>query len=263
MSSNIAAPAAPDGDNGNHQGHCSHCGKVWTLNERQGVCQWCGHLAVCQNATAKPRQFKSRSNGHKRQATVHSNGYDQLDGEYLTYYKVASRFNRKAMADDREDLLHDIILTLARAERNNGHKPFTEAVMYRIASRSVADYWFKHYEITNGLDCRNCSKAQRQKCKEDYLYTECPKAIKLESLNKPVIDSEGHTTELGELIADDKAIDLDAWVSNSTWEIGYPRRLVDIAYRLKAGIPLADKDRQYLSRYRRQEQKTLFENVTF
>jgi hypothetical protein len=91
----------------------------------------------------------------------------------------------------------------------------------------------------------------------------CAHANKLESLNKPVIDSEGNTTELGELIADDKALDLDAWVSNSTWEIGYPKRLVAIAYKLKAGEALTMSDRQYLSRYRRQEQKTLFENVTF
>ena len=252
-----AAPAAPDGDNGNHQGHCSHCGKVWILNERQGVCQWCSHLAVCQSSQAKPRHIKSSSRQKQRQAPVHSNGYDQLSEPYLTYYKVASRFNHKAKAEDTEDLLHDIILTLAVAERNNGHKPFTEAVMYRIASRAKDQYWRTYYKVNNGLDCGHCNKAQRQKCKEDYLYTECPKAIKLESLDQPIIDSEGHTTELGELIADDKAIDLDAWVSNSTWEIGYPRRLVDIAYRLKAGIPLTDKDRQYLCYWRKREQKNL------
>jgi hypothetical protein len=161
------------------------------------------------------------------------------------------------MADDREDLLHDIILTLARAKRNNGHKPFTEAVMYRIASRTQADYWFRHYKLTMGLDCQHCSKAQRHKCKEDWSYGECPKAIKLESLNKPIIDGEGNTTELGELIADDKAIDLDAWVSDSIWEIGYPKRLVAIAYKLKAGIPLTKYDRLCLCRFRKREQKKL------
>jgi hypothetical protein len=163
------------------------------------------------------------------------------------------------MVDDREDLLHDIILTLAVAERNNGHKPFTEAVMYRIASRAVADYWYRHYKITNGLDCGHCSKAQRDKCHEDYLYPQCPKAIKLEYLSKPVIDGEGNTTELGELIADDKAMDLDAWVSNSTWEIGYPKRLVAIAYKLKGGYPLTNADMIYLCRFRKREQKRLFE----
>ena len=107
------------------------------------------------------------------------------------------------------------------------------------------------------MDCHTCSKAQRHKCKEDDLYTECPKAIKLEYLSKPILDTEGNLTELGELIADDKALDLNGWVSSSTWEIGYKPRLVDIAYRLKAGIPLDWKDHKYLQRYRQQEQKRL------
>jgi len=258
MSSNVAAPAAPNGDNGNRQGHCSRCGKVWILNERQGVCPWCGKPASCITSTSKPHHIKSRSNGRRKQPNSNGNGYNQLTEPYSTYYKVASYFAHKAMVDDREDLLHDIILTLARAERNNGHKPFTEAVMYRIASHVKDHYWYNHYKLTMGLDCGHCSKAQRQKCKEDYLYTECPKAIKLESLNKPIIDSEGNTTELGELIADDKALDLDAWVSNSTWEIGYPKRMVAIAYKLKAGEALTHYERNYLWRFRQQEQKYLF-----
>ena len=240
------------------QGHCSRCGKVWTLKEGQGVCQWCNRLAICQSSQTKPRHIKSSRRRKQRQVDGNGNGYDQLDGEYLTYYKVASRFNHKAKAEDTQDLLHDIILTLARAERNNGHKPFTEAVMYRIASRAQAHYWYKHYKLTMGLDCGHCSKAQRRKCKEDWLYGDCPRAVKLESLNTPIIDGEGNLTELGELIADDKAIDLDAWVSESTWEIGYPKRLVAIAYKLKAGIPLTNKDHQCLWRFRKREQKSLF-----
>ncbi len=198
-------------------GHCSNCHKVWTLETEQGVCQWCGKLGSRQTETQALR-IKSSSRQRRKQAEHNGNGYDQLEGDWLTYYKVASRFNHKAKVEDTEDLLHTIILTLAVAERNNGHKPFTEGTMYRIASRAVADYWFNHYKANNGLDCKHCSKAQRQKCKEDYLYTECPKAIKLESLNKPILDSEGNLTELGELIADDKALDLDGWVSDSTWE---------------------------------------------
>jgi hypothetical protein len=85
----------------------------------------------------------------------------------------------------------------------------------------------------------------------------------LEYLSKPVIGEDGELTELGELIADDKAIDLDAWVSDSTWEIGYPKRLVNIAYKLKAGTPLDKKDQKYLERYRRKAQTNFFENVAF
>ncbi len=259
MSSSVVAPPAPDGDNGNNQGHCSQCHRVWTLNERQGVCQWCLKPASCHSSTSKPRQFKSRSNRQKRQAPVHSNGYDQLQGEWLAYYNVASRFTGRVKPQDKEDILHTIIATLADAKRNNGHKPFTEAVMYRIASRTVADYWFSHYSYNTGLDCKHCSKAQRQKCKEDDLYTECPKAIKLESLNKPIIDSEGHTTELGELIADDKALDLDAWVDARTFLLGFPQRLLLIADKLNGGQVLTPYERLYLCRFRKREQKALFQ----
>jgi hypothetical protein len=148
------------------QGHCSNCGKVWTLNERQGVCPWCRKPASCQTTRAKPRHIKSRSKGRRKQPDGNGhNGYDQLTEQYSTYYKVASRFAHKAMPDDREDLLHDIIYHLAKVERNNGHKPFTEAVMYRIASHVKDHYWYNHYKLMMGLDCGHCSKTQRRKCK--------------------------------------------------------------------------------------------------
>jgi len=263
MSSSVIAPVAPDGDNGSPQGHCSRCHRVWTLKTRQGVCQWCGHLAICQSSPTKPRSIKSRSNGRRKQAPVHSNGYDQLEGEWLAYYDVASRFTDRVKPQDKEDILHTIITTLADVERNNGHKPFSEAVMYRIASRTVADYWRTYYKASNGLDCGSCSKVQRRKCRENDLYTECPKAIKLESLAQTIIDSEGHTTELGELIADDKALDLDAWVDARTFLLGFPQRLLLIADKLNNGEALKDRDRQYISRFRRREQKKLFQDVTF
>ena len=204
---------------------------------------------------AKPRSIKSRAKPERKQPT--SNGYDQLQGEWLAYYNVASRFTGRVKPQDKEDILHTIIATLADVERNNGHKPFTEAVMYRIASRTVADYWFSHYSYNAGLDCKHCSKAQRRKCKEGYLYAECPKAIKLESLNKPIIDNEGHTTELGELIADGKALDLDAWVDAKTFLLGFPQRLLLIAHKLESGDKLTPTDSQYLWRFRKREQKSL------
>jgi len=185
------------------------------------------------------------------------NGYDQLDGEWALFYKVASRFSHKAKAQDRGDLLHDIMITLADVASHNGHKPLTEPTMYRVASYEVADYWRAQYKLSNGLDCGSCSKAQRQKCRSEWLYSDCPKAIKLEYLSKPITDSEGNITELGELIADDKAINLDAWLEGSTWELGYPRRLVEIAHKLDNGENLTATDSQYLWRYRKREQKTL------
>ena len=250
------APAPPPAPQG---GHCSRCGKVWALNERQGVCPWCGKPASQQHSrTQALRNIKSSRRRRQKQSPASGNGYDHLEGKWLSYYKVASKFAHKALSEDREDLLHDIIITLADVERNNGHKPFTEAVMYRIASHTVNHYWYRHYKVNNGLDCQHCSTAQRQKCKRYDLYRECKKAIKMESLNRPVTDSEGNTTELGELIADDKALELGAWVSEDIWELGYKPRLVAIAHKLHSGEALNNAELLCLSKLRRAEQKQLF-----
>jgi len=187
----------------------------------------------------------------------HGNSYDKLDGDWLAYYKVAAKFSNKARFEDRGDLLHTIILNLAVAHRNNGHKPDNPSWMYRIASFTVAQYWRDYYKRVNGLDCGHCSNRQRKRCKEDYLYTECPKAIKIEYLSKPIIDIEGNITELGELIADDKAIDLETWLEDKTFLLGCPQRLIGIAEKVRGKIPLTATDSQYLWRYRKKKQKTL------
>jgi len=247
-----AITAAPNGDNGNPQGHCSRCGKIWTRIERQGVCPWCGNSASCQSTRAKPRHTKSSRRHNQRQDDHNGNGYDQLQGEWLTYYKVALPIANSV--PDREDLLHTIISNLADAGRSNGHKPDNHSWMYRIASFTKARYWREHYKRTNGLTCGNCSKAQRAKCKEDNLYSQCPKLVKIESLHKPIIDSQGNLTELGELIADDKALDIDAWIDARTFLLGAPERLLTIGAKIRDSIALTNAEMIYLCRWRKREQ---------
>ncbi|MDD5486711.1 MAG: hypothetical protein PHW65_04075 [Dehalococcoidales bacterium] len=251
----ITAPAPLNGDNSNSQGHCGRCGKIWVLNERQGVCPWCGKPASCITATSKPRHVKSRSYRKRKQDDHNGNGYDQLQDEWLTYYKVALPIANSV--PDREDLLHTIISNLADAGRSNGHKPDNHSWMYRIASFTKAQYWREHYKRTNGLTCGNCSKAQRARCKEDNLYSQCPKLVKIESLHKPIVDSQGNLTELGELIADDKALDIDAWIDARTFLLGAPERLLTIGAKLRDGEALTNKEHQYLWYWRKREQKRL------
>jgi hypothetical protein len=188
----------------------------------------------------------------------YGNGYDQLEGDWAIYYKVATRFCHKARLEDREDLLHTIILNLVTAHRNNGHKPDNPSWMYRIASFTVAQYWRDYYRANNGLDCGSCSNQQRKKCKADNLYSECPKAIRIEYLSKPISDGEGNLTELGELIADDRAIDLAEWTSINTFLLGCPQRLIDIAEKIREGKNLDGKDRKYLCKILKRYQNPLF-----
>jgi len=180
--------------------------------------------------------------------------------DWSKYITVANRYQHKARAEDREDLNHNIIVALAdtqRAKDNNGGGELSDIAMMRIASIEVTHYWRGQYKITNGLDCGSCSKAQRRKCRLNWSYAECPKAIKLESLSKPITDSEGNLTELGECIADDKAIDLEAWLDDKTFLLGCPQRLIEIAKKVTKGENLTATDSQYLWRYRKREQKSL------
>jgi len=241
-------------------GYCSNCHKVWTLEERQGVCRWCGQSARCQTTTTKPRQLKSSRRRRRKQIDNGHNGYDQLPEPYLTYYNVALRFTHKALIDDRQDLLHDIIEGLATVAE---HKILSEAAMYRITEHIKDHYWYRYYSYTNGLDCQHCSKAQRAKCRynwahSNWAYADCHRAIHLESINKPIVDSEGNITELAELIADDKALDLEEWLDAKTFLIRAPIRLKQIARKLgNKEQALTVAERKYLCKLRKKTQKTL------
>jgi hypothetical protein len=156
-----------------------------------------------------------------------------MELDWVKYSEIADRFQYKARYGDREDLRHNIILRLAEVASNNGHKPFTEGAMVRVASYVVMEYW--HAEKRNG---------------------------KVISLNTEVEDWEGNGIELIETIADDSAIDLEAWVDSRTWLLGCPKRLIQIAHKRVSGIALEPSEKMYLGRFRRKEQKPLA-SVTF
>ena len=152
--------------------------------------------------------------------------------DWHKYIAVADRFQRKARYEDREDLKHNIILALAeQRERNrrNGNKPLTEFGMLRIASHTVADY-----------------------------YRGLKRSGKVISLNAEIEDGEGNSIELGDTLADDRAIDLEAWLDAKVWLLGCPRRLVEIAHKRANGIPLSKYEQLYLCRFWKRGQKRLF-----
>ncbi len=151
--------------------------------------------------------------------------------DYGKYITVANRYQRKAKYQDREDLNHDIILALAEAQRakdNNGGGNLSDIAMLRIASYQCQKYW-------------------RQIKRQSNIF----------SLNTELDNGDGDTTELIETIANDKAIDLDAWIDASVWLLGCPTRLIEIADKRVKSIALDNKELQYLWYWRKKEQKQL------
>jgi len=237
-------------------GYCSNCHKVWTLEEGQGICRWCLSNANCVTARTTPRRLKSSRTYRRKQIDNGNNGYDRLAEPYSNYYRIALRFAYKALTDEREDLLHDIIMGLAKTGETLADRgqQFTEIAQIRTAEHIKDHYWYKHYAYHNGLDCQHCSKAQRAQCRENWAYSDCPRAITLESMNQPITDGEGNITELAELIADDGAIDLADWLDAKTFLIGAPIRLKTIAVKRNRGERLTDAESVYLAKLRRRYQ---------
>jgi DNA-directed RNA polymerase specialized sigma24 family protein len=148
--------------------------------------------------------------------------------DWQKYIEIADKFQYKAKAADREDLRQDIILRLAEVASNNGHKPFTEGAMVRVASYTVMSYW-------------------RDRMRKPTIL----------SLNGELSDGDGDgdTVELWQTLADDRAIDVEAWIDAKRWLLGCPKRLVQIAYKRYVGKLLDYRERMYLTRYRQKELK--------
>jgi len=141
------------------------------------------------------------------------------------YAQIARNFEHKARFEDREDIKQDIVVRLAEVASIKT-EPLTLPGMLRVASYVIVEYW---------------RDLKRQ-----------PTIL---SLNDTIEDADGNSLELLETLADDKAIDLEAWVDARTWLKGCPRRLVLIASKKVKGKPLMPKERKYLSRYRQEELK--------
>ena len=185
--------------------------------------------------------------------------------DWEKYSAIADRFQHKARFQDREDLRQAIILRLAEVAQRNGHKPFTEWAMLRVASYVVLEYWHSINQasvkvcIVSGI----ATKPNYAKCSYKDKPQSCAlcayRALRpIESLNTEIDDGEGNTEELIDTLADDKAIDLEAWVDAKVWLLGCPKRLVEIAHKTVKGQALTKTEHQYLWRFRKGGQKRLF-----
>jgi len=147
------------------------------------------------------------------------NGYDQLEGDWAQYYKIARYFVHKVKFEDRQDFLHDLMLEMAKvkAKFEAKGKPLTEAGLMRVASYELTDYWHT-------------------------LMRHRPTMLSLNELvNDGDNDGDGEASELMEFLADDEVIDLELKLDTRRYLQGCPRRLVQIAYKRYSGIPLDRK----------------------
>jgi len=242
-------------------GHCSQCGKIWTLDTQSGICQWCGKQASCQATRATTRAIKS---GHRRRPDdshqAIDQSYDQLDGEWLDWLDTARAYDHSIPTQDQFDLRHNILIELACA-RARDNKLIPKLRQYRIASLCRIDYWRDRGKGQTAV-CIYDGIAKVLRCKECEHRPEhgvCSyRAVRpLLSLDLECEGQDGETVTLADTIADDKALDLEAWQDAVTWQIKSPQRLIQIAYKIENGIVLSVAERKYLWKWRQREQKKL------
>ena len=194
----------------------------------------------------------------------HNNGYDQLQGEWALYYKVAKWFANKVRRQDKQDFLHDCMLEMAKVKTRYEAKgkPLMEAGLMRVASYELKGYYQRNLMLTTMVNCTHCSKEQRRKCREQGLYDQCPKYHNVISLEMDIQDGDGSKARLIDFIADDNAIDIVARLDARRFLQGFPTQLVKIAYKLYAGYRLNRKEKTYFDHYQERElkksQKSLF-----
>ena len=240
-------------------GNCSKCHKVWTLETEQGVCGWCGKTALCLTLKAKPRSLKTRT---RRKPEVPKLDYQGLTGKWESWRDIASRYEGKIPAQDRDDFRHDVMLELYRATERDG-KPLPELRAYRIASLMVKLYWREQNRFSIRV-CVFSGQPVACHCKECPNKSESKQCVWLATrpiarLDGEILDPEGYRTRLLDTIATDKALDLpDKWYELNEVKQGLPLRLVEIAYKMDTGKPLNTKDQVYLWRFRQEAQKSLF-----
>ena len=188
--------------------------------------------------------------------------YNQLTGDWLDWLEIARRYERKVPRQDRLDVRHNILIELYKA-RQRDKKPLPMLRAYRIASLTVALYW-REQNKANTKVCVFNGYATEPHCKTCRYQPKSGKCAYLgirpvQSLDAETTDSEGNTVRLIDTVATDKAIDLPpVWTDLTTWLLGCPTRLIEIAYRKLDGKPLSAKDHKYLQRYRKKEQLSLF-----
>ena len=153
------------------------------------------------------------------------NSYQELEGDWAVFYRIAGYFIYKVRKDDREDFLHDLLLKMAEVKA----KYEAQGKILREAGLM----WVGRYEVMK------YRRKQRLRAR-----------VFVVSLNKR-IGADGDRTELGEMLADHRAVDLDARVDAELLLESYPESIARIVYKRYTGLPVTGSERALFSCYRR------------
>ena len=147
--------------------------------------------------------------------------YDRLEQPWRDWAKIARNFAYQVKEQDREDLMHDIIVRLAEVaeEYRQKGKPLTKWGSIKVARYTRLRFYHQQ-------------KRWRR--------------VSTVSLNSAVREGDGNETQLINTLADQKKVDLDAWIEAKSYYLSSPERVKQAIRKL---VDNGDGDGHRLSGY--------------
>lgn len=168
----------------------------------------------------------------------------QLDGDWATFARIAGPFVNQVPLADQEDLLHDMLLEMAKVKRKYqaGGKPLTEAALMLVARYELLGYWDRRRYQRFALNCSHCSCEERRECHRTKEFSQCPKGKghQILTIERVKDDGDGHKPPW-ELVPDGKQVDLDAKLDARSELKRLPKWVVKLGYRKYAGYRLGPR----------------------
>ena len=189
-----------------------------------GLCPNCNHrvgtarIVICKQP---PHTGAGDADGGDGEAL----SYDRLEGKWQEWARIAKRFLGQVDAQDRGDLLHDIIVRLAEVAREyqEKKKPLTRWGMIRVAQYTRLRYYHqkKRWARVAGI-----------------------------SLNGTVQDEDGYETEMIDTVPDEREIDLDSWLDAKAHYRRSSERMKETVQKRISGAELSGWEWKLLKRFR-------------
>jgi DNA-directed RNA polymerase specialized sigma24 family protein len=147
--------------------------------------------------------------------------YSRLEQPWRGWARLARNFSYQVDGQDREDLMHDIIVRLAEVaeEYRQKGKPLTKGGCIRVAQYTRLRFYH-----------------QRKRWRRVFTV----------SLNSTVKDDDGNETQFINTLVEQKGIDLDAWIDAMSHYLSSPEKVKQAIRKL---LNNGDGDGHRLSGY--------------
>ena len=151
--------------------------------------------------------------------------YDRLEQPWLVWAQIARNFAYQVDAQDREDLMHNIIVRLAEVAQmyQERGQPFNKGACIKVAEYTRLRFYH-----------------QKKRWKRVFSV----------SLNSAVRDQDGNETEMIDILADDREIDLDSWLDAKAHYVGSSERTRELVQKRVSGAELSGWEWKLLKRFR-------------